>query len=88
MNLSNGELVRQLELLATPVDFDQLCADGILERVSKRRYKLLDGSRLPKYASMRILSFTDDSSGPSVLEFEDTTKWAQKKLEKVRGRSK
>ena len=33
--------VRQhIEMLATPVDFDRLCEDGILLKVSKRQFKV------------------------------------------------
>jgi len=67
--LSVEAIKRQLELLATPVDFDQLCRDGILERVGKKKFKVLDGRRLPEAAATRILTI-----GPNGVTFEDTVK--------------
>lgn len=50
------EQLRQLEL---PVDFEQLCRDGVLEKVVRGRrvgttFTVLDITRLPEHAALRL----------------------------------
>jgi hypothetical protein len=77
--LSKETIIRELELMAIPVDFDQLCKNGILKRVGKKRFKILDLRRLPKYVRTRINII--DSDG--IVEFEDTVEWAKNRLSKL-----
>ena len=72
--------MRELVSMAIPVDYDQLCKEGILERVGKKRYKVPDKKRLPKHVRSRISKI--DSDG--VVEFEDTVKRAKKRLSKLK----
>lgn len=76
--LSVEAIKRQIELLATPVDFDQLCRDGILERVGRKKYKVLDWQRLPKHVGARIRTL-----GPDGVTFEGTAKYS-KMLRRIR----
>jgi hypothetical protein len=46
-------LLRILKLAATPIDFDQLIADGVLRKHGSR-YELLDLARLPEHARRKI----------------------------------
>ena len=48
-----GELRRLAELLATPIDFGGLIADGVL-RKSVDWYQVLDWGRLPEHARRKI----------------------------------
>jgi hypothetical protein len=54
------EKLRQLEM---PVDFEQLCRDGILEKMRERvvrgrcveaTFRILDCERLPEHAALRL----------------------------------
>jgi hypothetical protein len=47
------EIRNQAELLATPLDFEQLVADGIL-RKRGAWWEVLDMDRLPKHARCKI----------------------------------
>lgn len=78
--LSVEEIRRQLELLSVEPDYDQLCADGILERVGKNRFKVPDGRRLPEYLGSRIIGIGPGNN----VKFEDTVKWARKRLNQLR----
>jgi hypothetical protein len=49
------ELIETAEALATPIDFEQLIADGVL-RKGKGWYEILDPSRLPNHAWQKIKS--------------------------------
>ena len=77
--LSAEETKRQLKLLSITVDYDQLCEAGVLERVGKNKYKILDMKRLPEHVRLRIRNISSDG----VVEFEDTVKWAKKLLSKL-----
>jgi hypothetical protein len=46
-------LRRAAELLAAPIDFDRLAADGVL-REAGGWYEVLDPDRLPEHAARRI----------------------------------
>ena len=54
------EKLRQLEM---PVDFEQLCRDGVLEKIRAKvfhgrrveaRFRILDRKRLPEHAELRL----------------------------------
>jgi len=56
--------------LMKPIDFDQLIADGVLEKWGDG-YHLLDHKRLPHHASMKIESFAFvHPFGPTTVRFE------------------
>ena len=68
-NLTQEKLKRQLEMLAMPVDFDQLCKEGILQIVKRKGwYKVLEMRRLPEHVKIRICEI--ESGG--LVKFEDT----------------
>ena len=48
------ELRRLGQLLRTPIDFDQLIADGILRGTRRGWYQVLDWERLPEHARARM----------------------------------
>ena len=47
------EIRRAAEMLATPIDFDQLVADGVLRRRGAW-WEILDWQRLPEHAEYKI----------------------------------
>ena len=48
------EILEAAEALATPIDFDQLIADGALQKAGGGWYEVLDPSRLPNHAWNKI----------------------------------
>ena len=87
--LSADQIMRELELLAMPANYDQCCAEGILERISKRQFKLLDTKRLPEHLAARMKTLTAATNeSAAVVEFENTTVRAQKKLDQLRRRAR
>jgi hypothetical protein len=74
-------MLQYLEMLATPVDYDQLCEEGVLERVSKKKFKVPDVNRLPAHVRLRI----NCEMGPdNVVEFGKTEKTASKLLKRLK----
>src|ERR1051325_8784871 len=51
--ITREEIIQSLEEAVTPVDFDALIKDGILEK-DGAWFKVLDFKRLPKHASIKI----------------------------------
>ena len=83
--IPKDDLIKQLKLLAVAPDWDQLCHDGILERINKKKFRVPDMRRLPDYLGARVLVIGTDSKRPDVaiIEFEDCTRWAQRQLAKL-----
>jgi hypothetical protein len=61
---TNRTLLEILKMAATPIDFDQLIADGIL-RKHGARYELLDLARLPEHARRKIRIITSSRKTPN-----------------------
>jgi len=59
------ETKRQLE---TPIDFDRLVADGVLERKGAW-WRVLDLHRLPEHASLRINEVQTTETGEALVKF-------------------
>ena len=52
---THPELIEAADALATPIDFDQLIADGVLRKAKTRGwYEILDTTRLPEHAWQKI----------------------------------
>ena len=64
---SDKKLLELLKMAASPIDFDQLIADGVLRRHGAK-YELLDLARLPEYArrKIRIISTSPKTPNPVV----------------------
>lgn len=52
------ELRRIAEMLATPIDFDQLVGDGVLKKRGAW-WQILDWDRLPEHAVQKIQNIKD-----------------------------
>jgi hypothetical protein len=48
------EILDAAELLAMPIDLDQLTADGTLRKAGNGWYEVLDAARLPEHALRKI----------------------------------
>ncbi len=77
-----ADVIRKVELLAQPIDFDQLVADGVLRRKGSR-YLVLDMDRLPEAASFQMRSMEQTKEGV-VVRFAKTNKQAAKLLRKLK----
>jgi predicted outer membrane protein len=60
-------LLQLIKLAATPIDFDQLIAAGVLRKHGKR-YELLNLARLPEHArrKIRIITTSSKTKNPMV----------------------
>ncbi|MGV7222172.1 MAG: hypothetical protein ACQ9MH_11640 [Nitrospinales bacterium] len=81
--IDENEMLKVLEELATPIDFDKLIADGVLEQITKKKYKLLKHDGLPPHAWRKARAMTIKGK-TMILDFDDCTKAAQKLFEKIR----
>jgi hypothetical protein len=59
-NWNDRKLLELVKFAATPIDFDQLIADGVL-RKHGARYELLGLTRLPEHARRKIRVITTSS---------------------------
>jgi hypothetical protein len=67
--ITRQELIEKIESVATPIDFEALIAEGILEKKGAR-YKILDMTRLPQHAQDKIKEFSTDGT----VKFSKVTK--------------
>jgi hypothetical protein len=75
-------LLELIKLAASPIDFDQLIADGVLRKHGKR-YELLDLARLPEHARRKIRIVTTSSKTPNpVISFYKPSKQVVRQAEK------
>ncbi len=61
------ELARIGKALPTPIDFAQPIADGVLRTCGGGWYEVLDYTRLPEYARLKIV----DVDTPNLVRFAD-----------------
>jgi hypothetical protein len=57
--ITDEELHRGLEMMATPIPFEQLVADGVLKQRG-RWWVVLDWSRLPEHARLKVQAVKGD----------------------------
>ncbi len=62
--MSPEELARLTEMFATPIDFDELIAQGVLEKKGAW-YVIKDMSRLPEHARRKIKQL----KSPNLVQF-------------------
>jgi hypothetical protein len=53
-NVTHLEIMEAAEALATPIDFDQLIAEGAIQKAGGGWFEVLDPSRMPDHAWRRI----------------------------------
>lgn len=77
--MSKHEMLSILDKLATPIDFPDLVARGVLKKAG-RWYVLLRPQELPEHAWRQAASISTSTSGDRQtvkLTFKDTTKAAK-----------
>jgi len=57
-----AEVDETLRLIETPVDFNQLCEDGLLERIGPTRFKIPNPKRLPPAAAAKLRTTVTEKS--------------------------
>jgi hypothetical protein len=81
---TNRTLLEILKMAATPIDFDQLIADGVLRRHGAK-YELLDLARLPEHARRKIRIISTSRKTPnSVVSFHKPSKQVIQQAKKMR----
>ena len=79
----SDDLLELLEMAATPIDFNQLIADGVL-RKHGARYELLDLARLPEYARRKIRIIATSRMTPNpVVSFHKPSKQVIQQAKKL-----
>ena len=80
---SDEKLLELLKMAATPIDFDQLIADGVLRRHGAK-YELLDLARLPEHARHKICIIASSRKTPNpVVSFHKPSKQTVRQAKKL-----
>lgn len=78
-----NEMLEQAKKLATPIDFDTLIAQGVLEKKGAW-YKVLDWDKLPEHAKEKVKAIEGGPDGKNTLvKFSKDTKTARKIVDKL-----
>jgi len=80
-NFEANRLLEQAKKLATPIDFDALIAQGVLEKKGAW-YKVPDWDKLPEHAEAKAYSIRTDGTD-ILVKFSKATKAAQKIVDKL-----
>ncbi len=72
INIDMERLEEERRHMNTPIDFLQLESDGVLEKVSARRYKIINIEKLPIHARKQIKSL---ETGPKGCIVQFYKKW-------------
>ncbi|MBM4055429.1 MAG: hypothetical protein FJ264_12370 [Planctomycetes bacterium] len=76
--ITKEALLEKAKSLAKPIDFDELIAQGILEKKGKK-YKILLMGKLPQHAKDKIIELSNDGT----VKFSKATKSAEKLVKKL-----
>ncbi len=60
--LTKEEVEERIKLLRTPIDFERLISDGVLQREGAW-YRILDPARLPEHVIAQIGGITETEAG-------------------------
>lgn len=80
-NFNYDELVRHVELMAEPIDFDALISGGLLVKEGKW-YRVPDINALPEHVTKKIKETRTDKEGTKVT-FYDHKKYERMKKKYV-----
>ena len=79
--MGREELEQILRDFATPIDFDALISDGVLEKQGSW-YKILSMERLPSWAKAKIRQLKSSDQKGILVKFQKSTKRAEKMFKK------
>jgi len=79
------EIIELARKLATPVDFEQLEKEGVIEKKGAW-YKVKDFKSLPVHAYDQIRSVKNDSNGNCLVQFPKSWKRAQQLYRRMTGK--
>ena len=77
--ITKEELLAKAKSLSTPIDFDELISQGVLEKMAGNKYKILSMERMPQHAIDKISELSSDG----VVKFSKVTKTAEKLVKKL-----
>jgi hypothetical protein len=77
------EIVALARFHATPIDFEQLEKEGVIEKKGAW-YKVLKA--LPEYASRQVRSIKNDREGNLLVQFQKSWKRAQQTYRRITGK--
>ena len=75
--VTREELRERIKVLTTPIDFDALIRDGVLEKQGSR-YKVIKWDQLPPHVTAKVKSFKQTDKGVFVTFYP-----VDKKLAKI-----
>ena len=82
---STEEIIILARQFATPLDFEQLEKEGIIEKKGAW-YKVKDIKNLPEHASRQIRSIKTDGKGNCFVQFPKSWKRAQQSYRRMTGK--
>ena len=83
---SKEEIIERARQLATPIDFEKLEKEGIIEKKGAW-HKITDVSRLPEHALIQVHEFKiDDKGNLTLVKFPKSWKRAQKLYQRMTGK--
>lgn len=82
---SKEEIINLAKQLATPIDFEQLEKDGIIDKKGAW-YKVIDFKNLPEYASRQISGISIENKEILRVKFPKSWKKAQALYRKMTGK--
>ena len=77
--ITKEELLAKAKSLSTPIDFEELISQGILEKMAGNKFKILSMERMPQHAIDKISELSSDG----VVKFSKVTKTAEKLVKKL-----
>jgi hypothetical protein len=83
--MSKEEILDVLKQLATPIDFEELAAKGILKK-SGAWYIVLKPKDLPQHAWKQATAMEQGREGEVKLKFKDSSKSAKALYKKITGK--
>jgi hypothetical protein len=84
-SLNKEQFIELAKQLATPIDFEQLEKDKIIEKKGDW-YKVIDIQKLPEHASRQVKSVQIDDKGNYLVKFPKSWKKAQKSYRRIAGK--
>ncbi len=80
MEISLERLIAQARNLATPIDFETLIRDGVLEQAKRRGwYRVKDWDRFPEHARAKVSEITNTGE----VKFRKPSKKMQRLADKL-----
>lgn len=80
-----NQIIEQAKMLATPISFDELEKNGIIEKKGAW-FVVINWKALPKYASVQIRAIKQGVDGKIYAQFPKNWKRAQQSYKRMTGK--